>query len=140
MTAMPISTNLSDVPPVNPADLGLPMQYLIATGRGLAMLRGISKAELAEVDEALWSELAADPEQRLAVLMRFRCLIGVFAAPRLAHLLLHNGFAVIAPAVHVAARMRLNARRGFSPARFERALRDLLSQLGPRNQADQLAA
>ncbi len=42
---------------VNPADLVRPMQYMIDTGRGLAMLRGISQAELREVDHALWDKL-----------------------------------------------------------------------------------
>jgi hypothetical protein len=36
---------------------------------------------------------------------------------------------LIAPAVHVAARMRLNSEWGFNPLKFERALQDLLSQL-----------
>lgn len=139
MTTLLNTINLSDVPLVNPADLARPMQYMVDTGRGLAMLRGISKAELAEVDGALWNELAASPAQRLAILMRFLCLIEVFGARCLADLLMHNGYNLIAPAVHVAARMRLNADRGFNPARFERALLELLSQLGPRRDA-QLAA
>ena len=60
--------------------------------------------------------------------MRFRCLIEVFAARRPADLLMHNGYNLIAPAVHVAARMRLNADRGFNPVTFERALRELLGK------------
>jgi hypothetical protein len=71
--------------------------------------------------------------------MRFRCLIQVFGARRLADLLLNNGHGLIAPAVQVAARMRLNAERGFNPAKFERALQDLLSQLG-KDAGEQLAA
>ena len=129
MTTALNTVNLSDVPLVNPADLARPMQYMLDTGRGLAMLRGITAAELREVDHALWDEL--DPAQRVAVLVRFRSLVKVFAARRLADLLLHTGYNVIAPAVHVAARMRLNTDRGFNPVKFERALQDLLSQLGP---------
>jgi hypothetical protein len=131
--------NLSDVPLVSPADLARPMQYMIDTGRGLAMLRGISAAEMREVDRALWDELGGNAMQRLAVLMRFRCLIQVFGARRLADLLLNNGHGLIAPAVRVAASMRLNAERGFNPAKFERALQDLLSQLG-KDAGEQLAA
>jgi hypothetical protein len=140
MTTMPISVNPSDVPLVNPADLARPMQYMIDTGRGLAMLRGVSKAELREVDAALWNELGTNPGQRVAVLMRFRCLIEVFGARRLANLLLQNGHGLIAPAVHVAARLRLNADRGFNALKFERALQDLLSQLGKHGAGEQLAA
>lgn len=139
MTTMLNTVNLSDVPLVNPAEVARPMQYMIDTGRGLAMLRGISQAEMREVDHALWDEL--DPAQRVAVLVRFRCLVKVFGARRLADLLMRNGYNLIAPAVHVAARMRLNADRGFNPVKFERALQELLGQLGPRRSADtQLAA
>ena len=138
MTTALNTVNLSDVPLVNPADLARPMQYMIDTGRGLAMLRGISKAELREVDHALWNEL--DPAQRVAVLVRFRCLIRVFAARRLTDLLMHTGHNLIAPAVHVAARMRLNADYGFNAVKFERALQDLLAQLGPAEAATQRAA
>ena len=110
--------NLSDVALVEPRNLG----------RGLAMLRGITKAELREVDHALWDALGNDPIERLAVLVRFRCLIKVFGARRLHDLLMHTGHNLIAPAVQVAARMRLNADMGFNPVKFERALAELLAK------------
>jgi L-alanine-DL-glutamate epimerase-like enolase superfamily enzyme len=130
--------NLSDVPLVDPQDLALAMQYMIDAGRGLAMLRGVSKEDLREVDHALWDALADDPVQRLAVLMRFRCLVRVFGARRLADLLLNTGHNLIAPAVQVAARMRLNADLGFNPLKFERALRELMAKIaqGQRRSAE----
>jgi hypothetical protein len=138
MTTTLNTVNLSDVPLVDPQAMALPMQYMIDTGRGLAMLRGISKEELREVDHALWGALGSDPVQRLAVLMRFRCLIRVFGARRLADMLLDNGYNLIAPAVHVAARMRLNADLGFNPLKFERALQDLMAKIakGQRRAAE----
>jgi hypothetical protein len=69
-----------------------------------------------------------DPIERLAVLVRFRCLIKVFGARRLRDLLMHSGHNLIAPAVQVAARMRLNADLGFNPVKFERALAELLAK------------
>src|SRR5438045_464922 len=105
MTTILNTLNPSDVPLVAPEDLALAMQYMIDTGRGLAMLRRLSMAEFREVDHAVWNKL--DPAKRVAVLARFRCLIRVFGASRLADLLMHNGYNLIAPAVHVAARMRL---------------------------------
>ena len=105
------------------------MQYMVKTGRGLAMLRGITEAELREVDRALWDELSDNPAERLAVLVRFRCLIKVFAARRLTDLLMHTGYRLIAPAVQVAARMRLNADLGFNPVKFERALVEQLGRI-----------
>lgn len=119
----------SDVPLVASHDLLVPMQHLIGTERGLALLNGISNAELREVDHAVWDALDGDSGRRVAVLLRFRALIQVFKARRLAELFLHRGFMLIAPAVHVAARMRLNSEWGFNPLKFERALQDLLSQL-----------
>jgi len=119
----------SDVPLVASHELLVPMQHLIDTERGLAMLNGVSGAELREVDHAVWDALKGDCERRVAVLLRFRALLQVFKARRLAELFLHRGFMLIAPAVHVAARMRLNTEWGFNPLKFERALQDLLCQL-----------
>jgi hypothetical protein len=138
MTTTLNTVNLSDVPLVDPQAMALPMQYMIDTGRGLAMLRGVSKDELREIDHALWDALGSDPVQRLAVLMRFRCLIRVFGARRLADMLLDNGYNLIAPAVQVAARMRLNADLGFNPLKFERALQDLMAKIaqGQRRAAE----
>lgn len=138
MAATLTPLNLSDVALVDPRELARAMQYMIDTGRGLAMLRGITKAELREVDAALWDELAQDPVQRVAVLMRFRCLIEVFRARRLANLLLAHGHGLIAPAVQVAARMRLNTERGFNPVKFERALLELMAKIaeGQRRAAE----
>jgi hypothetical protein len=137
MTTQIDALNLSDVRLVDPENLALAMQYMVETGRGLAMLRGITEAELREVDRALWDQLADNPVERLAVLVRLRCLVKVFAARRLANLLMHTGYRLIAPAVQVAARMRLNADLGFNPAKFERAL---VEQLGRMDAEPALAA
>ena len=122
MTTLINPLNLSDVALVEPRDLGMVMQYMVKTGRGLAMLRGVTEAELREVDRALWDELSDDPPQRVAILVRFRCLIAVFRARRLSDLLMHTGYRLIGPAVQVAAQMRLNADLGFNLVKFERAL------------------
>jgi len=127
--------DLTDVALVAPEAMLPPMQHMIDTGRGLVLLNGASAKELREVDQAVWEELDDDPVTRVAVLMRFRCLIEVFSFRRLQELLLQRGFNLLAPALHVAARMRLNAELGFNPAKFERALLDLLAQLEHRRSA-----
>jgi hypothetical protein len=129
MTTALQTPNLSDVALVDPQNLALATQHMIATGRGLAMLNGIGKEGLREVDGVLAGKLAHDPAERLAVLVRFRCLIEVFRARRLADLLLNSGYNLIAPAVQVAARQRLNADRGFNPVMFERALSHLMAKI-----------
>jgi hypothetical protein len=91
----------------------------------------------------MWGELDVDPAQRVAVLLRFRCLIKVCGARRLADLLMRRGYNLIAPAVHVAARMRLNADYGFNAVKFERALLASLGDGQPSRAAEtpmQLAA
>ena len=128
MTTQSNILNLSDIPQVDPRTLALAMQYMVGTGRGLAMLRGICEAELREVDRALWNALGDNPTERVATLVRFRCLIKVFSSRRLRELLMRTGYNLIAPAVQVAARMRLNADLGFNLVRFERALVELLGK------------
>ena len=137
MTTPITPMNLTDVALVDPDRLALALEYMVKTGRGLTMLRGITQVELREVDQALWDELGSNPAQRVAVLVRFRCLIRVFAARRLADLLMHTGYRLLAPAARVAARMRLNADLGFNPVKFERAL---LQQLARTDSAPALAA
>ena len=137
MTTPITPMNLTDVALVDPDRLALALEYMVKTGRGLTMLRGITQAQLREVDQALWDELGSDPAQRVAVLVRFRCLIRVFAARRLTDLLMHTGYRLLAPAARVAARMRLNADLGFNPVKFERAL---IQQLARTDSAPALAA
>jgi hypothetical protein len=127
--AMMLNTpNLSDVALADPQHLALAMRHMVDAGRGLAMLRGITKEELRAVDAVLSGVLGHDPAQRISVLVRFRCMIEVFRARRLADLLMHTGHNLIAPAVQVAASMRLNADRGFNPVKFERALLELTAE------------
>ena len=122
MTTRITPLNLSDVALVDARDLGMVMQYMVRSGRGLAMLRGVTEAELRQIEGVLWDELSDNPSQRVAVMVRFRCMIGVFRTRRLSDLLLNTGYRLIAPSVHVAAGMRLNASLGFNPVKFERAL------------------
>lgn len=131
---MPAMIDTSDVPYAAPEALALPMRHLVESGRGLALLKGLSPKELREVDAAVWDDIA--PDQRVAVLLRLRCLIRVFEARQLADLFLNHGHALIAPAVYAAARMRLNNKLGFNPFKFERALKALLAQMGDRHAAE----
>jgi hypothetical protein len=137
MTTQSNTADFTDVTLINPKTLALAMQHMVDTGRALAMLRGISEVELREVDRTLWEALGDDPSERLAALVRFRCLIKVFSARRLRELLMRTGYNLIAPAVQVAARMRLNADLGFNLIKFERALVELL---GKRDVESALAA
>jgi hypothetical protein len=118
-----------DIPQVSPELLELPMQAMIAAGRGLVLLRGISDPELRNVEHAVWDKLDGTSADKVATLLRFRCLVGVFAASRLQQLFLRRGLALLEPAMEVAAEMRLNVQWGFNPAKFLRALEAKLAAI-----------
>lgn len=112
----------SDVTRVSLHDLYMPMKRLIETGRGLALLNGLTEEDIRELESEIWVLFADRPHLRVAVALRFRALLDVFAGRRLKDLFLHQGFKLIAKAVHEAANQRLNARFGFRPQAFVTAL------------------
>jgi hypothetical protein len=116
--------DLTDVPAIASADLAAAMQALIADGRGLVLFRGLEDADLDTVQAELKRRFHADPQTALAVFVRFRHLAEVFSARRLKELMLERGFALIGPAIAIAASLRLNANRGFNPQKFLLALQD----------------
>ncbi len=118
--------DLTDIPAVDVADLSAAMRSLIEGGRGLVLLNGATDADLDTARAALQSRHHAEPQRALAAFVRFRHLIEVFGARRLRELMLGSGYAVMAPAIAVAATLRLNAQRGFNPQRFLLALQSTL--------------
>jgi hypothetical protein len=122
---MATTFDLTDVPIVAPADLAIPMRLLIDGERVLALLYGAAEADMRAIDEAFWLEYDGDTARGIAVLLRFRNLLGLFTARRLRDLLLDRGHGLIPPAVTAAATMRLNAKWGFNPHKFLRALTEV---------------
>lgn len=124
---MAITWNPSDVPVADAEDLANAMLVLIGTEHGLVLYRGeLSREEETLVSECLHGRLGKEPSRELAALMRFRALVQVFSNRRLNDLLLEHGFDAIAPAVRVAAGMRLNLKWGFNPGKFARSLNAIL--------------
>lgn len=121
--------DLTDVALVSSLDMAVPMNHLIAAGRGLALLDGLSAEEMRAVDAEVWNHFDCPAAQRVAVLLRFRSLVQVFESQRLKLMFLNTGFNMLAPALHVAATLRLNADRGFNLHKFERALRETMARL-----------
>ncbi len=119
---MPCSFDLADVPPVTIAELTLPMRIAIAHGHGLALYKGLTEGEIRAIESDLWAQLSDQPDTRLAVALRFRALIDVFATRRLKQLFLMTGFKLIARAMAEAATQRINADFGFSAHKFVLAL------------------
>lgn len=119
--------DLTDVPAIAPSDLASAMQALIADGRGLVLLRGLEDADLDTVQAELKRRFHTDPQTALAAFVRFRHLAEVFSARRLKELMLERGYALIAPAIALAASLRLNANRGFNPQKFLLALQETMT-------------
>ncbi len=124
---MATTFDLSDVPAADAADLGAAMRAFIENGRGLILLNGADEVDLDAACEMLAQRHHREPQRALAAFIRLRHLIEVFGARRLKQLLLDNGHALIAPAIEVAAALRLNANRGFNPQSFLGALTAELS-------------
>lgn len=114
--------HLTDIPAVDAGDLAAAMRALIENGRGLVLLNGAAPTDLDTARAAMQSRHHAAPQRALASFIRFRHLIEVFGARRLKDMLLGKGYAVMAPAIAVAATQRLNANRGFNPQSFLMAL------------------
>jgi hypothetical protein len=131
--------DLTDVPAIASADLAAAMQALVADGRGLVLLRGLEDADLDTVQAELKRRFHTDPQTALAAFVRFRHLAEVFSARRLKELMLERGFALIGPAIAIAASLRLNANRGFNPQKFLLALQDAQTDnvvpMAPRERA-----
>ena len=128
---MAITWDPSDVPAVAAEVLAAAMRDLIGEGHGLVLLRGcLSPVEAAIAEESLHRVLGKEPSRELAALMRFRAMIAVFSSRRLNDLLLERGHEIIAPALQVAAGLRLNLKWGFNPQKFFRVLTALLDADG----------
>ncbi len=114
--------NLADVPIVAASDLYDPMRRLIAQGHGLALMKGLPEQRIRALEDEFWLDFEGSPETRLAVALRFRALLNVFADRRLKGVLLANGFKTIAAAVMEASAQRLNTQYGFKAQAFVMAL------------------
>lgn len=108
----------TDIPQVAASDLNRPMQMLIEKGQGLALLTGLSEHDLRELETSLWSDFQTDPDIRVAIALRLRALVDVFAARRLKDMLLARGFKVIPAAIAAASKERLNTHFGFNAQRL----------------------
>jgi hypothetical protein len=115
---MAMTWDLTDVPAVATADLAAAMRALIDGERGLVLLRGLAEEDLDTVQGELKRRFQNEPQRALAAFVRFRHMVEVFSARRLKDLMLDRGFALMAPAIAIAASLRLNANRGFNPQAF----------------------
>jgi hypothetical protein len=124
---MAMTWDLTDVPAIATADLAAAMQALIDNERGLVLLRGLADEDLDTVQAELQRRFHGEPQRALAAFVRFRHMVEVFSARRLKEMMLDRGYGLMAPAIAIAASLRLNANRGFNPQAFLLSLNDALS-------------
>ena len=120
--------DLHDVPEVRPADLARTMQALIASENGLIFLNGLTDTSRTALENAIWSTFADEPQRRVAIMVRFECLIELFSSRRLRDQFTHHGLTLLMPAFAIAAQQRLNTHWGFNPQKF---LTTLIAKLNP---------
>ena len=130
ITDMASTVDPTDVPEIAPRDLALAVRMMLAGGRVLAAAGGFSEGDIRRVEQAFWTRNEGCHASKLAVLLRFRSLIGVFSTRRMNALLARYGSALVPHALDVAATMRLNTKWGFNPQKFARALEAALAQAG----------
>lgn len=114
--------DLDDVAPVASRHMALMMSLLIESGRALILTREPTAEDRKAIEALFWQRFDGETAQGVATLLRFWSLVGVFSSRRLKAMLLARGFALLAPAGEIAARLRFNAQWGFNPQRFVMAL------------------
>ncbi|SFV33785.1 hypothetical protein [Hyphomicrobium facile] len=119
---MRANIDLADVPMVEARELHFVMDMLIRSGQGLALLRGLKEEEIRSLEARIWADFEGSDVARLAVALRFRALLDVFASRRLKALFLDRGFRLLASAAREAARRPLNIRFGFNAQQLLLAL------------------
>lgn len=127
----------TDIPRADPALLALMLELLVDSGHGLIMLNDTDVAAVQSVELAFWRHFDGDTAEGVATIVRFRALIAVFASRRLASLLMREGFPVLQAAFRVAADLRLNPSRGFSPQGIVWAVTAALNSSRSRPRAQQ---
>lgn len=128
--------DLTDVTPVAPHHMALLMGVLIESGRALMLTREATAEDKKAIEALFWQRFDGETAQGVAALIRFWSLVETFSSRRLKAVLLARGFALLAPAGEVAARLRFNAHWGFNPQRFLTAL----AQAGATRRATSEAA
>lgn len=125
----------SDVPVVSARELALTLKLLGSLGHSLAAAERLTDQDIRRVEQAFWHHLKRNRARKTAVLLRFRCLVEVCRARRLAVLIANNGQEGVVQLMQAAASMRLNTAWGFNPQKLARAVDEALRQIGEANAA-----
>lgn len=135
MTAL---IDLNDVPHVDANDLMQIMQTMIAKEHGLIFVYGLTQDAHAALEDTIWERFSDDAGRRLALLVRFECLVGLFASRRLKDQFTQHGLNILAPLFSIVAEQRLNRNQGFNPQKVLMALLEALSVTQPEQTPERI--
>lgn len=110
--------DLTDVPCAAADDLALAIGVMIDAERALMLVRGVTRADRAEIEAAFWHEFNGETAAGVATLIRFWSLVEAFQSRRLRGLFMQRGYELLGPAIKAAASLRLNIDWGFNPQRL----------------------
>lgn len=111
----------TDVPRVTARELALAVKLLQELGKSLEDAADLTDDDVRRVEAAFWHHLKRHRLRKTAVLLRFRCLVQVCRARRVADLMSDHGRDAMNGILAAAAGLRLNAAWGFSPLKLARA-------------------
>lgn len=116
----------SDVPTVTVRELALALNLYVADGATLAAPAESAESALRRVEQTFWQFCPRDRTRKVAVLLRFRSLIGACEARRLKALLDSYGQDAVLHVLAAAAKLRLNTKWGFNPQKLARIVESAL--------------
>lgn len=124
---MSATLDITDVPVVAAAELALAMRFLEGRRQSLLAAAGPAEAALRAAEQTFWQGVSGDPQRKLAVMLRLRCLVVLLSNRRMQELAGLYGLTLVPRALEIAAAHRLNAKFGFNPQKFLGALRPALA-------------
>ncbi len=111
----------TDVPRVTARELALAVKLLQELGKSLEDAASLTDEDVRRVEAAFWHHLKRHRVRKTAVLLRFRCLVEVCRARRIAGLMSDHGRDAMNGILSAAAGLRLNTSWGFSPQKLASA-------------------
>lgn len=129
----PVALDTSDVPRVGARELALALKILSA-GNLLLPTVTLSDEDLRRVEQDFWQISPRARVRKVAVLLRFRSFLSACQTRHVSDVIARHGQEALIIGLEAAAKMRLNAKWGFSPVKMARAMSEALAAFGPEGQ------
>lgn len=129
----PAALDTSDVPRVGARELALALKILSA-GNLLLPTVTLSDEDLRRVEQDFWQISPRARVRKVAVLLRFRSFLSACQTRHVSDVIARHGQEALIIGLEAAAKMRLNAKWGFSPVKMARTMSEALAAFGPEGQ------